>query len=65
MLTNGLISPRYQPAVVSISETQILIMGGIGNDNNLLGDILLFDINTKSVTTEVEEGLFKFSAPEN
>ena len=40
-------------------------MGGRVNEDKPQSDILLFDTNTKSVTTEVENGDLKFYALQN
>ena len=64
-LTHGQIKPRYEPAVIAINKTQILIMGGSGNKKQHLSDILLFDTKTKTVTTEYENLGLKFTFPEN
>ena len=40
-------------------------MGGLGMKDSPLGDILLFHTSARTITTQVEDGDFKFSAPEN
>ena len=46
----------------SVNESLILIMGGSKSSSSWQSDILLFDTNVKTVTTEVINLDYKFAA---
>ena len=64
-IKQGNISPRYNPIVISLDETQILIMGDRKQKYVYQSNIQLFDTNEKTVTTEVLNDDFEFTAPQN
>ena len=62
--------PRWYPAVAPISENEICIMGGMGivdQDFSCLGDVMVFDVQTRQATKAVGNfaGLTQFIASGN
>ena len=59
-----ILSPRREPAVAPLNNTEIMIFGGYKNSNNL-GDVIVFDTKTKQCTKVMSEGASKFYAHSN
>ena len=56
---------RINPAVTPLNESQIYIIGGTAYGNKFLSDVLMFDIEENTLTTEIEHGYFKCRSIEN
>ena len=60
-----ILSPRIDPAVAPLNNTEIMIFGGLDEDGNNLGDVIVFDTKTKQCTKVMSEGASKFHAYSN
>ena len=60
-----ILSPRSFPAVVPLNNTEIMIFGGWDKNYNNLGDVIVFDTQTKQCRKAMSEGASKFCAYSN
>ena len=50
----NVLSPRYNPAVIALNHTEIVILAGFSNNDGYKGDVVLFNTQDNSVNKVLE-----------